>query len=197
MILRLSPVVVVFALIAPPVLAQAAKEQVIIEAASVDPVKKRAQDFDRLFGELHKSSPNNPNATIAKIWTLWEANESPMAEILLAQSNKAMRDGEFPTAEVMLNEVVGTYPEFTEALNKRAVLYYNMKRYDEAMEDVNAVLEIEPRHFGALAGQASIYQAQGNVAQAAASLREAISVNPQMQTAKDVLKQLEHDYPNI
>lgn len=184
-------------MLGPPVFAQAAKDQLIIETAPIDPVKKRAADFDRLFGELHKASPNNPNATIAKIWTLWEANESPMAEVLLAQSNKAMRDGAFETSEIMLNEVVGSYPDFVEALNKRAMLYYNMKRYDEAMDDVNAVLEAEPRHFGALIGQASIYQAEGNVAKAAVSLREAIAVNPHLQTAKDVLKQLEHDYPNI
>jgi tetratricopeptide (TPR) repeat protein len=97
----------------------------------------------------------------------------------------------------MLNELIGSYPDFTEALNKRAKLYYNLKRYDEAMDDINALLEVEPRHYGALAGQAAIYQAQGNVAKAAASLREAIAVNPHLQSAKDVLKQLEHDYPDI
>jgi tetratricopeptide (TPR) repeat protein len=197
MIKHFAPALLAFSLLNGPVFAQAAQDQLSIETSPVDPAKKRAQDFDRLFGELHKAFPTNPNATIAKIWTLWEANESPMAEILLAQSNKAMRDGAFETSEIMLNEVVGSYPEFTEALNKRAMLYYNMKRYDEAMEDVNAVLEAEPRHFGALAGKASIYQAQGNVAKAAESLRDAIAVNPHLQTAKDVLKQLEHDYPNI
>jgi tetratricopeptide (TPR) repeat protein len=183
-----------------PVDAQVAKDAATIEvapAAPIDPVQKRAEDFDRLFGELHKSGVNNPGATIAKIWTLWERNDSPMAEVLLTQSNKAMQDGAFETAEAMLNELIGSYPEYSEALNKRAKLYYNMKRYDEALDDVNAVLDVEPRHFGALTGQAAIYQAQGNASKAAASLREAIAVNPHLQTAKDALKQLEHDFPNI
>lgn len=200
MISRLASALIAIAVFAAPVAAQVAEDSSVVElapAVPVDPVKKRAEDFDRLFADLHKKSPNNINATISKIWTLWEANESPMAEVLLAQSNKAMRDGAFETSEIILNEVVGSYPDFVEALNKRAMLYYNMKRYDEALEDVNAVLEVEPRHFGALTGQASIYQAQGNVAKAAASLREAIAVNPHLQTAKDVLKQLEHDYPSI
>ncbi len=199
-VMKMRPALIALCISLSPAFAQVAKDQNTIEvapAAPVDPVKKRAQDFDRLFGELHKEAGNKPEATIAKIWTLWEANESPMAEVLLTQSSKAMQDGAFETSEVMLNELVGTYPDFIEPLNKRAMLYYNMKRYDEAMEDINAVLEKEPRHFGALTGQAAIYQAQGNVGKAAASLREAIAVNPHLETAKTVLKQLEHDYPNI
>jgi tetratricopeptide (TPR) repeat protein len=200
MMMRVALSLISVSLLITPVSAQVAKDTTtadVAPAVKIDPSKKRAEDFDRLFAELHKETPNNPSATIAKIWTLWEANESPMAEVMLTQSSKAMQDGAFETSETMLNELVGSYPDFTEALNKRAKLYYNMKRYDDAIEDVNAVLEIEPRHFGALTGQAAIYQAQGNVARAAASLREAIAVNPHLETAKVVLKQLEHDYPNI
>lgn len=188
----------VLLLLAAPV--QAAQEAATIEiapAAPVDPVKKRAQDIDKLFGELHKGSSSNPRATIEKIWALWSRNDSAMAEILLTQSGKAMRDGVFETSEQMMNELLGAYPDYTEALNQRAILYYNMKRYDDALVDIEAVLAEEPRHFGALSGLAAVYQAKGDVGKAAAALRDAIAVNPHLQTAKDVLKQLEHDYPNI
>jgi tetratricopeptide (TPR) repeat protein len=200
MMLRTLPTVLALIMCATPVAAQEIKDQTSLEVAPTAPIdsdKKRAEDFDRLFGELHKAGANNPGATIAKIWTLWERNDSPMAEVLLTQSTKAMQDGVFETSETMLNELIGSYPEYTEAINKRAKLYYNMKRYDEALDDVNAVLDIEPRHFGALTGQAAIYQAQGDTGKAAASLREAIAINPHLQTAKDALKQLEHDFPNI
>jgi tetratricopeptide (TPR) repeat protein len=182
--------------------AYAAQESATIDVAPVavapvDPVKKRAEDIDKLFGELHKGSSSNPRATIEKIWALWSRNDSAMAEILLTQSGKAMRDGVFQTSEQMMNELLGSYPDYTEALNQRAMLYYNMKRYDDALVDVEAVLAEEPRHFGALSGLAAIYQAKGDVGKAAAALRDAIAVNPYLQTAKDALKQLEHDYPNI
>ena len=77
------------------------------------------------------------------------------------------------------------------------MLYYNMKRYDDAQTDLEVVLESEPRHFGALSGLAAVYQAKGETAKAAATLREAIAVNPYLDSAKQVLKQLEHDFPNI
>jgi tetratricopeptide (TPR) repeat protein len=180
---------------------QAAQDTTVVgappAAETIDPAKKQAQEIDRLFGELHKQNAFNPNATIAKIWALWSRNDSAMAEVLFTQSGKAMQDGVFDTSETMLNELIGSYPDYVEALNKRAMLYYNMKRYDEALVDLNSVLDNEPRHFGALSGMAAVYQAQGNVAKAAGYLRDAIAINPHLETAKQVLKQLEHDYPTL
>ena len=61
-------------------------------------------------------------------------------------------EGESEVDREYLAELIGSYPDYVEALNKRAMLYYNMKRYDEALVDLNAVLDNEPRHFGALLG---------------------------------------------
>jgi tetratricopeptide (TPR) repeat protein len=199
--MRIVSLIIAAAILHAPALAQEAKEQtsssVTIEVAPVDPVKKKAEEIDKLFGELQQEGLNSSGNTIAKIWTLWESNPSPTAELLLTQSGRAMKDGAFETSEEMLNTLIGSYPEFVEALSKRAMLYYNQKRYDEAMVDLDAVLETEPRHFGALSGKAAVFQAQGQYAKAAAALRDAIAVNPYLESAKIVLKQLEHDYPDI
>jgi tetratricopeptide (TPR) repeat protein len=183
-------------------LAEEAKDQAStsVEVAPqppVDPIKKRAEEIDRLFAQLQQKDLPNAGSRIAKIWTLWSLNQSPTAELLLAQSDKALRDGAYPTAETMLNTVLGAYPDYTEALNKRAMVYFNQKRYDEAMTDLDAVLEQEPRHFGALAGRAAVFNAKGQFTQAAGSLKDALAVNPYLETAKEALQQLERDYPNL
>jgi tetratricopeptide (TPR) repeat protein len=187
------------ALLSQSAVAQKANESasLSIDVAPMDPVKKRANEIDKLFGKLHQKGDPQAAATIDKIWTLWGANESPMAEVLLGQSIKAMRDGAFETSEKMLDEVIGSYPNYVEPLNQRAMLYYNMNRFDEAMDDLEAVLAEEPRHFGALVGKAAVLQATGKAGKAAEALREAIAVNPYLETAKAALKQLEHDNPNI
>ncbi len=200
MMIRFALALAVMIATTPVAMAQVAQEGAKVEvapAAPVDPVKKKAADIDRLLGDLHKTGVANPQATIEKIWTLWSVNDSPMAEVLLSQSSKALQDGAFETSEQMLNELVGSYPDYTEAINLRAKLYYNMKRYDDAQTDLEAVLDSEPRHFGALSGLAAVYQAKGETAKAAATLRDAIAVNPYLESAKEVLKQLEHDYPDI
>ena len=197
MMIRFALALVFMLTTTPAAMAQVAQEEAKVEVAPVDPVKKKADDIDRLLGDLHKTGVANPQATIEKIWTLWSVNDSPMAEVLLTQSSKALQDGAFETSEQMLNELVGSYPDYTEALNLRAKLYYNMRRYDDAQTDLEAVLDSEPRHFGALSGLAAVYQAKGETAKAAAMLRDAITVNPYLESAKEVLKQLEHDYPDI
>lgn len=169
-----------------------------VKIAPVDPVKQKANELDLLFGQLHREK--NLQGAIGieqKIWANWLANPSPTAELMLSQANIAMQDGAFEPAEVMLNKVIGTYPDYIEALNKRSLLYFNLQRYDEALDDLNTVLEIEPRHFGALAGRGMILQAQGKLSAAVAALKEALAIYPEMHVVKETLKQMEHDSPDI
>jgi tetratricopeptide (TPR) repeat protein len=171
--------------------------QVTLPAQPVDPVVKAARELDRLFGALRAASIDDAKQIEDKIWANWHQNPSPTAELLLRQASVALTDGALDTSETILNEVVGTYPEYVEALDRRATLYFKLKRYDEALADIEQVLEMEPRHFGALAGRGVIYAAQGKIGAAKQSMEEALAINPHMETVKDALKQLAHDYPDI
>lgn len=166
-------------------------------AEAVDPAARNARELDRLFGALRFTDAGNAPQIEEKIWAKWQQNPSPTAELLLRQANVAMSDGALDTSETMLNELIGTYPEYAEALDRRAALYFKMKRYDEALADIAQALEIEPRHFGALAGRGMIYAAQGKAGEAKRSLKEALAINPHFTIAKAALEQLERDQPDI
>jgi tetratricopeptide (TPR) repeat protein len=171
--------------------------QVAVPAPPLDPAVKTARELDRLFGALRAASADDAKQIEDKIWANWHQNPSPTAELLLRQASVALTDGALDTSETMLNEIVGTYPEYVEALDRRATLYFKLKRYDEALADIEQVLEMEPRHFGALAGRGVIYAAQGKIGTAKQSLEEALAINPHMETVKEALRQLAHDYPDI
>ncbi len=171
--------------------------QVVVPVQPLDPAMKAARELDRLFGALRAASFDDAKQIEDKIWANWHQNPSPTAELLLRQASVALTDGALDTSETMLNEIVGTYPEYVEALDRRATLYFKTKRYDEALADIEQVLEMEPRHFGALAGRGVIYAAQGKIGEAKQSLEEALAINPHMETVKDALKQLARDYPDI
>jgi len=54
--------------------------------------------------------------------------------------------------------VVKLRPDYVEAWNRRATLFYLKNDYAHSLEDIREVLIREPRHFGALAGLGMIMQ---------------------------------------
>ena len=172
--------------------------QASVKLAPADPAKQQADELDLLFGQLHRAKGHEQTQAIEeKIWANWLRNPSPTAELMLTQANKALQDGAFETSEVMLNKVIGTYPDYLEALNKRAMLYFNLERYEEAIDDLDMVLEIEPRHFGALAGKAMILHKQGQLSAASVLLKQALEIYPEMHSVKETLKQMQRETPDI
>lgn len=163
---------------------------------SVEPPRKpaevRAEQLDILFGRLHVSKDDDEAKLLEnKIWTLWTSSDSPTAEVLLKQATRAMNDGAPRESLSILNRLIGTFPDFAEAWNKRATLYFLMKRDFEALLDIQRVLDLEPRHFGALSGRGLIYQRQKRYSDAERAFQEALSINPGMATIKSALKALE------
>ncbi len=172
--------------------------QASVKLAPVDPARQQADELDRLFGQLQRAKGLEQTQAIEeKIWANWLRNASPTAELMLTQANKALHDGAFETSETMLNKVIGTYPEYVEALNKRAMLYFNLDRHEEAIDDLDMVLEIEPRHFGALAGKAMILYKQGKLSAASAMLKQALEIYPEMHPVKETLKLMQRETPDI
>jgi tetratricopeptide (TPR) repeat protein len=167
-------------------------------ALAEDLNKTRADQLDKLFGELHQTSaPQPPDKIVADIWALWARNDSATAELLLRQSVAAMNMHDLDAAEKMLIQLIEVYPEYAEAWNKRATLYYMEGRYDASLIDIEHVLDLEPRHFGALAGKSMILRAQGKNREAIAVMRETLSINPHMDSVAQAIKELLKDSPDI
>ena len=54
---------------------------------------------------------------------------------------------------IILTNVINLDPKWAEPWNKRATVFYIIGEYKKSQNDINKVLELEKRHFGALAGQ--------------------------------------------
>lgn len=184
-----SPALAEVAPASPPSAAPAA-EAVPVEKPR-KPAEMRAEQLDILFARLYTSKGNDTEGLVLKIWSLWGANDSPTAEVLLGQAARAMNDGAPAEALKILDRVIGANPDFAEAWNKRATLYFMMKRDEASLKDIDKVLDLEPRHFGALAGRGMIYQRQKKYAAALDAFREALSLNPGMEQVRESIKALE------
>ena len=157
---------------------------------------KPAEQLDQLFGKLHQTSVDSQSIE-KNIWDLWARNPSPTAEVLLAQGTAAMNANELDAAEQTLIQLVESYPDFAEGWNRRATLYFMEKRYDASLVDIEHVLALEPRHFGALAGKGMILRLQGKTIEALKVLHEALQMNPHMDSVAEAIKDIEKNDPNI
>ena len=155
------------------------------------PAEIRAEQLDILFARLYTSEGTGTEGLEQKIWSLWNANDSTTAEVLLTQAGRAIDDGAPAEALKILDRVIGANPDFAEAWNKRATLYYMMKRDAASLKDIDKVLDLEPRHFGALAGRGMIYQRQKKYTLALEAFRAALKLNPGMEQVKVSIKELE------
>jgi tetratricopeptide (TPR) repeat protein len=152
-----------------------------VPAPKLSAAEERAQKLDRLFAELRKAaSPDEAEPSEQAIWRLWMAYDSPTAAVLLVQGTRAMEAKDYMAAHAVFDRLVEAHPLYVEAWNKRATLLYLEGRFDESVADIRKVLDLEPRHFGALSGLGMIRRQQGDRQGALDAFRDALAVNPMM-----------------
>lgn len=80
----------------------------------------------------------------------------------MARAKLALDSKDTDVALKLLDAVIKLRPDYIEAWNRRATIYYLQNDYSRSMEDIRQVLIREPRHFGALAGLGMIMQETGD-----------------------------------
>ncbi|HHI82700.1 MAG TPA: tetratricopeptide repeat protein [Rhizobiales bacterium] len=151
----------------------------------------RGQVLDRLFGRLHREkSPEAAKRFTQAIWRAWSRSDSPSATVLLGQARRAIAARQYRIAIAILSTVIEQQPQFAEAWNKRATAYFLAGDFTRSISDIKKVLDLEPRHFGALAGLGLIYRRQGKYARALAIFKRAQAINPHLPEVKRAIKEL-------
>jgi tetratricopeptide (TPR) repeat protein len=170
---------------------------VLVAAAALSPAWA-GDDLDTLFAKLRDPASGAKVLSIEpQIWDAWMHQGSNTENEALAKATQTMNLGLFSEADKQLTALVATAPGFAEAWNKRATLYFIMGKLEESLSDITKVLDLEPRHFGALSGRGMIYQKQGKNPEALAAFKDALVVNPTMPGARIAVQQLEKLVPEL
>jgi tetratricopeptide (TPR) repeat protein len=90
----------------------------------------------------------------------------------------------------MLSAIVEIQPEFMEAWNRRATVYFLKKDYVNSMADIAKVLTREPRHFAALSGLGLIMQDIGDEKHALEAYSKALEIYPRLKGMEEKVKNL-------
>ena len=151
----------------------------------------RTKGLDFLFGAL-KAAPDQASAkhVEARIWATWLQTPSDTAALLMSRAKAAVDGQKYDVALKLLDSLVKLRPDYTEAWNRRATVYYLKNDYVHSMQDIQQVLVREPRHFGALAGLGMIMQEIGDDKRALEAFRRALAVNPYLDKLPDLVKSL-------
>ena len=102
-----------------------------------------------------------------------------------------MNMGELSKAYKLFTQIIAAEPDWAEAWNKRATVLYLMDQYQSSLDDIKITLALEPRHFGALSGQALNYIELNQYEKAIKSYKEAQKIYPVMNGAKKIIPQLQ------
>jgi tetratricopeptide (TPR) repeat protein len=151
----------------------------------------RTRGLDFLFGAL-KAAPDEASAkhVEARIWAIWLQTPSDTAALLMSRAKAAMDAKQPDVALKLLDAIIKLRPEYIEAWNRRATIYYLQNDYSRSLADIEQVLSREPRHFGALAGLGMIMQDLGDDRRALEAFRKALAVNPHLERVPELVKTL-------
>jgi tetratricopeptide (TPR) repeat protein len=150
-----------------------------------------AQDLDFLFGAL-KAAPDETSAKAIedRIWAHWLASGSDTVTLLMARAKMAIEKESYDTALRLLDAVIEIRPQFAEAWNRRATVFYLKKDYGSALADLRQTLRREPRHFAALAGFGAIMQDLGDDKHALEAFRKATALYPHLKGMDERMRAL-------
>ena len=88
--------------------------------------------------------------------------------------------GDLRQAIATFTRIIEIKPDFAEAWNKRATLYFLVGDLRKSLADCDEVMKRNPNHFGALAGYALIYARLEYYDRALEYSRRALQVNPNL-----------------
>ena len=151
--------------------------------------------LDELFEGLQEpaTTPAQARALTTRIWNQWLSSDNADAERLMELGIRHMNDFALDEAARVFTDLIDMAPEYAEAWNKRATVFYMMGEFELSTEDVRETLKLEPRHFGALSGQGLIYMNLDRRAEALHWFRRALEVNPFMEGVKQNIEMLEEE----
>ena len=157
--------------------------------------EERESELNNLFKQLKNSEATKAILIENKIWKIWSIHPSNdrrgyRLTVLLAQGSFLMSEKELNRAYEIFSQIILVDPNWSEAWNKRATVLYLLGRYQQSQKDIDEVLKLEKRHFGALSGQGLVQTELKNYEKAINSYKKVQKIYPSMQAPKVMIPRL-------
>ncbi|MGE5517980.1 MAG: tetratricopeptide repeat protein [Bacteroidota bacterium] len=152
-------------------------------SCSTDPAVRgdRSASLDALFQRLQTTEDDEEAHLIeVTIRHVWAQSGRQSVDMLMKRAADAVHAGHTEDALAALDQVVAAAPDYAEGWNLRATVHYLRDEYGPAVADIEHVLALEPRHFGALAGLGRILLDLEDKKAALRAFDAALALNPHL-----------------
>ena len=152
---------------------------------------EQQKQLEKLFNDLKVDNFSLANVVEQKIWKVWSTHpNSKDLTMMLTLGSDFVNNKELEKAIEIFSNVIDLDPSWAEAWNKRATVYYMIGEFEKSQADINKVLELESRHFGALAGQGLVNIELKNYEKAIKSYQQAQEIYPSMQSPNIMIEKI-------
>ena len=152
----------------------------------------RGFELDKLFNELKNTNSKLSEEIEQKIWNIWSTHPTDQnLTSILSKGSELVLSQKYAEAVHIFTNVIKIDPTWAEAWNKRATVLYLLEDYEGSQKDIDEVLKLEQRHFGALAGQGLVNIKLKNYEKAIKSYQQALEIYPSMKSPEIMIKQIE------
>ena len=145
-----------------------------------------------LLDQLKETETDEEAAALEEeVWDAWLVSGSPTVDVLMQRGLEYQQTDNLEAARDAFDRAIAILPDYAEAWNRRAVLFFNDGKYDEAIADLESALIREPRHFGAWIGLAMIFESIERPEAALLAYDKALAIHPLAQAAVQGKKRLD------
>jgi len=156
---------------------------------------EREKELTNLFNQLKNNNSLNVLNIEKKIWKIWTTHPSKnrigfRLTKMLAQGDRLLVEKDFNGALKVFSLIISLDSNWAEAWNKRATTFYLIGEYENSIEDIKKVLQLESRHFGALSGLGLNQIELKNYEIALKSYQKVQQIYPEMKAAEVMIPML-------
>ena len=153
---------------------------------------ERDERLNQLFNQLKIDNVESAYNIEQKIWQIWTTHPSNnKLTVRLKVGSDLLMDQKLNEAEKIFSELIEIDQNWSEAWNKRATVLYLQGKFKKSQDDINKVLELEQRHFGALTGQGLVNIELKNFEKAIKSYEKVQEIYPSMRSPKIMIERIE------
>ncbi|WP_241557832.1 tetratricopeptide repeat protein [Falsirhodobacter deserti] len=162
----------------------------ILAAAVLLTVPAAAADLDALYDRLQDAPAEDAPQIEAEIFGEWQRSGSSAMDLLLQRGHKALAAGDTDAAISHFSALIDHAPDFAEGYNSRAAAFFQKGMFGPAIDDLAHVLTLDPRHFTAIAGLATMLEEMDRPKDAIRAYEAALAIHPHLAGVPEEVRRL-------